>query len=356
MIKELCVVGHPSFVGGADTELLDQIKCWSKMGIKIYICHTGPIVPYFKTMNLSEKYGCIYLRPRHWNDVTGFHCISFCNGEYLSNIQHIKKYARSTSFVNCMTWNFEKEVKAQSEGWIDFHLYQTDHGMMRISRNLHHLGKYKALRFDPYFDTSAFPFHKNRPNDHFRFGRISRCDLAKYAEDQFNIYDRFQSPVPKSGVILGWGERVRAKYNLSHKDLKRTPKRSEIYKDYIELFREGVITQQNFYKFCDVLIMSTETYENLPRVGFECMSSGSVMIVNDRGGWKLQVNDGETGYLCNKTSDFIEKATLLANNPSLKEDLRLKAREKLDNEWGLERAMKSWDLVFKEWEKYDQNG
>ena len=41
MIKELCVIGHPSKLGGADTELDHQIHLWREMGVGVNICHTG---------------------------------------------------------------------------------------------------------------------------------------------------------------------------------------------------------------------------------------------------------------------------------------------------------------------------
>lgn len=41
MIKEICVVGHPSKLGGADTELEHQIYLWRYMGIDVYIRRTG---------------------------------------------------------------------------------------------------------------------------------------------------------------------------------------------------------------------------------------------------------------------------------------------------------------------------
>jgi len=43
MIDELCVIGHPSRLGGADTELDHQIHCWQLMGIKVHICHTDAL-------------------------------------------------------------------------------------------------------------------------------------------------------------------------------------------------------------------------------------------------------------------------------------------------------------------------
>lgn len=351
MINSLCVIGHPSYCGGADTELFDQIKCWHTMGIKTYICHSAPLVPYFKKMGL-EKLNCVYLKPRQWNEVRGMHCISFCNGEFLRQLRHIKKYARSTTFVNCMTWNFKKEIQCQEKGLIDFHLYQSDHGMEMVSKNLKHLEPYRPLRFKPFFDTEKFPFHQDRETDHFRFGRISRCDAAKFAKDQFQIYDSIESPVNKSGVVLGWGLRSRDKLRIKNIKLKTDGKeRKEFYKNYIQLIKEGGITQQEFYKFCDVVITSSDTFENMPRIGFEAMSSGSILVVNNRGGWKIQVEDGRTGFLCNDTKDFIEKSTILAKNPQLRNEIRLLAREKLEKEWGLQESMNSWEQVFNAWEK-----
>lgn len=350
MINALCIIGHPSYCGGADTELHDQIKCWHKMGIKLFICHTGPLTDSLvKKMDLQNKYGVTYLRPRQWNDVQGMHCISFCNGEFLSNLRHIRRHAKTTTFVNCMTWNFQKEIECQFKGLIDFHLYQTQHAMDKVSKNLQHLGVYHPILFKPFFDTAEFPFIGNRLNDHFRFGRISRCDPTKYHNDQMNIYDSIDSSIPKSGVILGWDFKIKDLLKVPNNDLSiqtHNDSKSEFYKGYIQLLKEGAISQQQFYKFCDVMITASNTFENLPRVGFESMSSGSVLVVNNRGGWTIQIEDGKTGFLCNSTQEFIERSTFLAKNPDLKEEIRRSARLKLEQEWGIEESMKSWENVF----------
>jgi glycosyltransferase involved in cell wall biosynthesis len=356
MIKELCVIGHPSNCGGADTELYDQIKCWHAMGIKIYILHTGPIYGQAKKLQpiLEKKYGCTYMKPRHWNHARGFHCISFCNGQFLQFLPQIKRYAKSTTFVNCMTWNFKNEIKRQREGLIDFHLYQTDHGLNMVSKALKQFDDYHPLRVDPYFDPEPFPYYGNRPNDHFRFGRISRADIVKFSHNQIDIYDGFKSPVEKSGLIMGWSPMIMKKVTINARKIKTENvggKNVMFYDDYIQLLKEGTVSQQDFYKFCDVLILAADTLENLPRVGFECMASGTVMVVDNRGGWTLQVEDGATGYLCEGPREFIEKSSFIAKNPQLKEDLRGLARNKLEQEWGIERAMKSWDRVFSEWKK-----
>lgn len=331
-IEALCVIGHPSRLGGADTELDHQIHCWQAMGIKVHICHTGPLDSHLKSMQLEER-GCIYHAARDWPSLEGLHCISFCNGEFLQALPEIRRYARTTTFVNCMTWNFDRELEMQSAGMIDFHLYQTDHAMDRVGVRLNKLGTYRPLRFEPYFHAQDFPFREERATDRFRFGRISRDDADKHGARQLWIYETMTAPVLKEGIIVGWGARARQKYN-------REPD------CYVKTFPERGLSQREFYSFCDAVIMTTDTFENLPRVGFEAMASGSVLVVDNRGGWREQVEDGRTGWLCLDDREFVYKASRTAFEAAEREEMRRAARRRLDLRWGLEAASASWEGVF----------
>lgn len=337
MHDALCVIGHPIRLGGADTELDHQIACWLAMGIEVHICHTGELDANLKGMEL-ERRGCVYHRPHDWASLAGLHCISFRNGEFLSNLKEIRKHARSTSFVNCMTWNFDREVQGQEQGLIDFHLYQTEHAYERVSQKLKDKGVYRPLFFRPYFDASEFPYTDNRPLDKFRFGRISRDDGDKYGGQQLWIYETMTAPVLKDGLILGWGANADRKFG-------RKPE------PYIQALPPGSLTQRAFYAQCEAIIMTTDTFENLPRVGFEAMASGSVLVVDNRGGWRLQVDDGQTGWLCNNDREFVYKASRCAFEHEERNQMRQAAREKLEREWGLQAAMDSWAQVFEELEQ-----
>ena len=335
IIDDLCVIGHPTRLGGADTELDHQIHCWQSMGICVHICPTGHMDANQAAMQLEDR-GCIYHQPNDWPSLAGLHCISFCNAGFLSALPEIKRHALTTTFVNCMTWNFEAEIEMQQRGLIDFHLYQTQHAMERVSPRLKNRGEYRPLFFKPYFHSDEFPFHDERPDDKFRFGRISRDDGHKYGERQLWIYETMTAPVLKEGLILGWGANAERRFG-------RQPD------SYIRTEREGGVTQQEFYEFCEAIIMTTDTFENLPRVGFEAMASGSILIVDNRGGWKVQVEDGETGWLCDDDREFVYKASRCAFEAEERRSMQHAARQKLESEWGLEASMQSWESVFQEW-------
>jgi hypothetical protein len=333
-VHELCVIGHPSLLGGADTELDHQIRCWQFMGITVHICPTGPLDQNLIAMNLSER-GCIYHTPLDWQSVEGLHCISFCNGEFLKHLPIIRSYARSTTFVNCMTWNFPLEIEMQSRGLIDFHLYQTDHAQNKVSAELASYGVYRPLRFQPYFHAADFPFCEERPRDKFRFGRISRGDGDKFGAAQLWIYDTMTAPVLKEGWIVGWDQRSAGKF--SHQP-----------PDFVQTFPEGGKSQQDFYRFAEAVIMTTDTFENLPRVGMEAMASGSLLVVDKRGGWNVLVDDGVTGWLCMDQREFIYKASRCAFEHEETQMMRIRAREKLEQNWGLTASAETWEKVFQQ--------
>jgi glycosyltransferase involved in cell wall biosynthesis len=343
MIKKLCINGSVSLLGGADIELFHQISVWQALGIEVHNIHTGVLHGYLLELKKHlEEQGVIYHPSKEWQHCKGMHVISYCNGSFLTNLHIIKNYCKASLWLNCMTFVFKKEIECQRMGLIDFHIYQTQHQKEMIGKHLVRCSRYPYRTFvhTPYFDPKPFTFYHNRPTDKFRFGRISRADPAKYHKQQFEIYDKIQSPVPKEGIVMGWNEKT-----ANYCGFKDSPL------PYVKILKEMGITQQEFYKHTDVLIQQANTFENLPRVGMEAMASGSVLVVDNRGGWKQEVEDGKTGFLCNTTEDFIEKSTFLAHHPEVREQMRFSALNKLMNTWGFEKAKESWTKIFNEVEK-----
>lgn len=332
MIDEIVIVGRPGLVGGADTELFDQIKVWLHMGLK---CRVIPTSESKYPINFSHP-NLVIEEIKRYNACSGKHVISFCNQHFLSDIEIIRKYAKSISWVNCMCFNFNKEIEAHKNGLIDYFLYQTRHQYELCGTRLLAANKnFCPIPITPYFDISRFPFINKR--DELLYGRISRSGIDKYSEDQFYIY----ANCDKKSIVLGWSDEI--------SNIYKSDKYFKYLKDnnLITLYQQNEITSQEFYTRCSVMCMKCNTFENLPRVGFECMASGCVMIVDNRGGWKDQIDNGKTGYLCNDKYEFTNRLNYLVKNPDIISLFAKNARDKLEAKYSLKQSASRWQNFFK---------
>lgn len=326
------VIGFPSRVGGADTELDHQIRCWQALGLRVHLIPTGRLDAHLRALGMEER-GCIVHAPRDWRACRGGHVISYCNGEFLQHLREIKDLARSTTFVNCMTWLFDAEKQAHQQGLIDHFLYQTEHARLRVQDELVGLNpRFRWHLVRPYFHAEEFPFVTHRPQERFHFGRISRDDADKFHPAQLWVYETMVAPVLKSGIILGINDRVRQK-------IGQEP-------NWIRGYPAGGITAQALYAHAECIIQMSDTYENLPRIGFEAMASGSLLIVDDRGGWRELVQHKQTGFLCRDQREFVYYASRAAFEPAERRHMATAARDWLDSTWGLAEAQQAWSGFF----------
>lgn len=338
MTKKICVIGHPSKLGGADTELDHQIKIWQKIGIEVHILHTGDLDQNCLNMKLEER-GCIYHKSRDWKSCKGMPVISYCNGEYLKNLNEIKKYASHTIFVNCMTWIFDEETKAIKNNLLDIEIYQREEvAMDHMKKHSEFNNKLKAYVIPPYFDASNFPFidPMTRGRIKYRMGRIHRADPDKFHKETLSIFEMILSPKYKDVTIMGTNEECMKKIG--------TPS------NWITCLPPAYTSAQDFYKSIDILVHCADPCqtENLPRVGFESMSSGVPLIVDNRGGWKQQVIHGKTGFLANNPKEFAYFASKLAFEDDLYLSMCYEGRKHLENTWGEDSALQVWERFFNE--------
>ena len=190
-------------------------------------------------------------------------------------------------------------------------------------------------RFQPYFDNSLFPFVATRPTDFFGCGRLSRQDADKYAKSTLHIYEYFVAPVLKRGIFLGFDHRAMAKVGKPYPWIRAA-------KDHKEC------SQQEFYRHCEIVLQPMDTTENWPRVGLEAMSSGSVLIVDNRGGWRRMVEHGKTGWLCSTPREFIYRASQMAFEPNMRADMAAAAKERLAILAGRAASVETWGRIFDE--------
>lgn len=341
-INKIFINGFPSLYGGAGTELHHQIIAWEKMGMDINIIPTGD---GFRNEPLYRELigmGVHIHAPNDWTVLSpGDPILGFCNGEFLQNIPSIRKYTRRTVFVNCMTWLFDKEKELMANGDIAMFLYQNEEVRqknMPILKSLNDDSSIAFMTFKPYFHNDSFPFVKERTDEYFGCGRISRQDTDKFARNTLHIYEYFVAPVFKKGLFLGFDHRSESKIGKPY--------------DWIRTARDqNEVSQQEFYQHCKIVLQPTDTTENWPRVGFEAMASGSILIVDNRGGWRQMVDHGKTGWLCDHERDFIYYASKMAYEPHLRDDMAEAARERALQLGGLESSMESWAEIFEAMEK-----
>jgi len=340
----LFVYGFPGLYAGACTELHHQIILWRSMGLAVHLIPTDK--GYKKEPLYQEMldrgvtvHGC-----DEFSAIPpGSLVLGFCNDRFLANIDRILEYSHNTVFVNCMTWLFDKEKQRQREGKIAAFLYQNDVVREHSQAALQAINPdpvVQYLTFKPYFDTNAFPFIAGRANKdsgerNFTVGHISRADADKFAGDTIKIWEAIDSPVPKRGVMLGYGKAIEEKTG-------KPPAWVTTYEN------QKALSQQDFYAQVDVIVQPTDTTENWPRVGLEAMASGAVLIVDNRGGWQQMIEHGKTGWLCDTPKDFITYATRMANEPAERIAIANAARQRLEEIAGHSASRTNWTTVLQQ--------
>jgi len=90
----------------------------------------------------------------------------------------------------------------------------------------------------------------------------------------------------------------------------------------------------NYYNAADIYLIPTLRAEGLPFALIEAMSIGLPIIASKAGGIPNVVKDGKDGLLINPgdTNDMVSKILILLRNKNLREELGVKARQKVLNE------------------------
>lgn len=334
---KIYVNGFPSLYGGAGTELHHQILLWRKMGLEVHLIPTNPCIQDNPLWLEMIRMGVHIHATNDWSVIEeGDPIIGFCNAEFLENLPAIRQRTKRTIFVNCMTWLFDKEKECMKNGEIAMFLYQNEEvreKSMPILKALNDNPSICFMTFKPYFHNASFPYISERTDEWFGCGRISRQDADKFSRNTLHIYEYFVSPVFKRGLFLGFDERSENKIGKPYDWIKTALNQNEV-------------SQQEFYKHCKIVLQPTDTTENWPRVGFEAMASGSVLIVDNRGGWRQMIEHGKTGWLCEHERDFIYYASKMAYEPNLRDDIAEAARERGLLLGGMEASISSWEEVF----------
>lgn len=322
MKKEIWVAGFPSFVGGADTELLHNIDLWVSNNVIVNL------VPMFgMDDNVSEyvkSIGCNIYKYKS-NIFKDKIVVSFCNGEFLSKLPEIMELGKPKTIIwfNCMTWTFDKELEAHKNGWIDYFGFVSDFQKNFLLPQLEKVRPVKVFEgYIPYFNPNnscqKIKFEYKKPIDYFGVGRLSRDDPGKFSADMWKIFDKVCSPIPKKVFILGFNDKVREKTGDPPNGL-----------DWM-YWTAGAIPVNELYNKVHCIIHKTGgSRESYCRIVPEAYAFGVPIIVEDEYAFPELVIDGETGFRCKTSDEMSYRASELSFNETKRKQIILNANKHL---------------------------
>jgi len=303
---EIYLAGYPSYFGGADSEAKGLLELLRMYGIKV------TAIPMF---------GCDQQMKREMDSigvVTGAyrdnvfknkHVIALCNGSFLDKLPVIMEQGRPKCVYwgNCMTWSFPKEVKAQSQGFIDYHLYVSDYQRNMIQNKISEdsgvlCNEFKGYR--PYYQTKD-EFTLDRPADHFATGRLSRNDPGKFSTDMWQLYDRILSKRAKKVFIQAWSDQVKHKVGEPPAGM-----------DWMTSGPNHIPATEFYHKLHCIIHKTGGSRESYCRIVPECYAHGTIMIAENDYAFPDLIVDGETGFVCDTSDEMSFRASEIANYES----------------------------------------
>jgi glycosyl transferase family 1 len=334
------VLGAPSSYGGADTELWHTLQLWRRHDVQVTLVPTWRIDPAWRDQ--CEAIGChvAHIRgPEQLADLPGLAgstVVSFCNGNFLEAAARVRELGCPIVWVGCMLWMFDAERRHyERRGAFDRYVFQSHCQQTTLEPELQRYGysPHQGSVIRGAFLVDDFPY---RPRPHedaepFVVGRISRADTAKYAADTWAVYRDVDHPI--EARVMAWDRRIARK-------LGRCP-------DWADCLPANTESSADFLGSLHCMIQRGDCRENWPRSGLEAMALGVPIIAQNHSGWREMIRDGETGFLADGPETAAERATQLARNESLRQQIAQNARHALERELACpHQTWQAWHNLF----------
>jgi glycosyltransferase involved in cell wall biosynthesis len=156
----------------------------------------------------------------------------------------------------------------------------------------------------------------DKPLDVLNVLRIGRDDEPfKYPRNMWELFFKVTAPlgVTTKLNVIGWGRE--GEDLLGDVGMEGHPYHGKINAELIpHIYSPKVLA--NYLRDAHALLMWYPVKENAPRVLFEAMASGAVVIGANQGGVPEFVKDQETGFLVSSNDEASHRLSQLAFNPS----------------------------------------
>lgn len=362
-LPTLFVIGYPSDVGGANTELWHTVKLWRRFGLGVTLiptwradrrwrarldaigCRTVEVVRddewtregrRVKGEGRGEQGDAAPLAPRSspvpllpspfyplLHDVPGLPggiVVAFCNTRFLAVAERILDLGCKVIWAGCMNWLFpEERLLYRRRGVFHRYVFQSRYQADQLSPQLARFGYQRSQGhlIRGAFDVAEFPLRPraHRRGERFVVGRVSRAEPDKFPRE---LWQTFRGvPHPLSVKVLGFSTRIREKVG--------PPPPS------CETFAPGGVPVGEFLSTLHAMVQANDqAVENWPRVGLEAMASGVPLVVENKGGWREMLRHERTGLLCDSREEMSYQIARLAYDEQFRIGLGVAARQAVE--------------------------
>jgi len=334
------VIGVPSDVGGANTELWHTLRLWRQFGLDVTCVNTTGIRDRWRERLASIGVPVLDVDV---SDTKSFRAIAdsilvgFCNQSFLRLAGEFRKLDCRLTWVGCMNFLLSREVRHYKQhGLFDAYVFQSDFQQAKLASQLAKFKNdspvlYKQIRGAFYPDEFTFQPRNRQAGEPLTIGRISRADPEKFHRETWKLYSEI-APDRKARV-LGWSDAIA-------KRVGKAPKWAEVY-------APGTVHPVDFYRSLHVLAhLDGQTEENWPRIGLEAMASGVPIVAMQRGGWPEMVVDVETGYLADDEGEWLACARQLERSNAIRMTMAEAARAHVEELCRPEPIWSQWENLF----------
>jgi hypothetical protein len=322
--RSIFVVGYPSYVGGADTELWHTVQLWRTAGMDVRMVPTWKASADWK-MRL-ERIGVPTFQVAGPADLAsvpglgGSTVVSFCNGEFLNCAAAFVQLDCRIVWVNCMTWIFPKEIEHyERHGPFDNYVFQSDFQRQELLPKLARFGvpegRCHLIRGALALDEFPFAPLAHCRGEPFVFGRIARPDLDKWSSNLWPIYEAVQYS-NKQAKVMAWDE-------LLTKKCGSPPPWALALAANAEPARKFLASLHCLFP------INGGARENWPRSGLEAMASGVPIVAQREWGWCEMIEHGVTGFLGGDDCELAHYTAMLAHDEELRLHLAQQAHHRL---------------------------
>lgn len=312
------IFGWPGFIGGADTKLAHLLSLLHQDLSITVVPNDDYRMEEKQWTRFLDKLGIRYcLLDQLPAKLKGF-ALAMSNDRFFSDKVAHRAKAKGLKIVwsSEMMWHHDGELKAVRDGVIDKVLYVSELQKKHLAEG------YRDLPWaitGNYINPSFFPF-KERRNQTFAIGRLSRPAPEKYPEDFPVFYECLQLPETRFRV-MAWSEELKQKYRWHQFDQRW---------DLLESEQE---TQIEFLHSLDLFVYPLGRFfkESWGRSTVEAMLTGCVPLVPSDHHFDQLMIHGETGFICRDFLEYKEHCHKLFFDCRFRQQMARRCREHAEN-------------------------